>query len=108
MTTVVHVSEPHDVCVMRPGKWGNPFRVGVHGTRRQVVEKHKEWLPQQKGLMADLEELRGKRIACCCHGQPCHAYTLAEFADAQPQSVVVRTGDALTVLQQRNDGTSLP
>ena len=69
------------VYVGRPTKWGNPFRVGVDGTRKEVVEKYREWL--KKKLEEDptfLEPLKGKNLACWCPlDKPCHADILLEF-----------------------------
>lgn len=81
-TIVVHVSAPYQVLVTRPTKWGNPFVRGVHGTKVECVEKHREWLRARPQLIAHARVvLRGKRIACTCRSQPCHAYTLARVAD---------------------------
>lgn len=41
MTTVVnkhtHTSTPNNVYIGRGSKWGNPFRIGPHGNRDDVV-----------------------------------------------------------------------
>ncbi len=80
--------EPCDVLVDRTSKWGNPFRVGIHGTRQQCIAKHAAWIRSQPQLLAALPELRGKTLGCCCAPRPCHADTLLELANAhkQPQS----------------------
>ena len=65
------------VNVARPGKWGNPFKVGRDGTAAECVD-------QYRTLIADwpLEALRGKRLACWCKpGTPCHADVLLELAN---------------------------
>ncbi len=74
--------EPCEVLVDRSTKWGNPFRVGVHGTREQCIAKHAAWLPAQRHLMAALHELRGKTLGCHCAPRACHADTLLELANA--------------------------
>jgi hypothetical protein len=71
----------YDVDCMRPGKWGNPFVVGKDGSRAECIAMHKEWLPTQPLLIADLHELKGKRLGCCCHPEPCHCDTLARMAE---------------------------
>ncbi|MEP7342635.1 MAG: DUF4326 domain-containing protein [Acidobacteriota bacterium] len=35
------------VYIGRPSLIGNPFRIGAHGTREQVIAKYREWLWQQ-------------------------------------------------------------
>jgi hypothetical protein len=76
--------QPNEIYVGRPSKWGNPFEIGVDGTRDEVVARHRAWLPSQPQLLADLHELRGKTLLCWCAPLACHADTLAELADALP------------------------
>lgn len=59
-------------------KWHNPFVVGKDGTRAQVIAKYREHL-KRKGLVAELEELRGKDLACWCWPEPCHGDVLLEL-----------------------------
>lgn len=81
-TTVVHWrKEPFDIDIRRPAKWGNPFKIGVDGTRSEVIAKYKEWVLQQPDLLKDLEELRGKRLGCWCYPKPCHGDVLVELLD---------------------------
>lgn len=57
------------VYVGRGSPWGNPFRIGVDGTRDQVVDKfEREVLPR-----LDLAPLRGKHLVCFCAPKRCHA-----------------------------------
>jgi hypothetical protein len=86
------------VYVGRPSKWGNPFVVGVDGTRARCVELFQlmcsgylnltskaEVQLQELYLSAlrhELAELRGKNLACWCPvGAPCHADVLLEIAN---------------------------
>ena len=95
-TKVVHVSRSRfDVYIGRGpcpvtgliGKWGNPFRIGVDGTRTEVIQKYKEWIVKQPELMASLSELRGKRLGCWCgSGKACHGDVLVELVDAQVET----------------------
>lgn len=83
MTKVVHCKRaPYDVLIDRTTKWGNPFIVGVDGTRAEVIEKHKQWLPQQPKLMAQIWQLKDKVLGCHCDPLACHGDFLAELADA--------------------------
>jgi hypothetical protein len=74
-------NEPCDVYIGRATKWGNPFRIGVDGTREQVVRKYRRWAVRRPGILRGLEELRGKRLGCICAPQACHGDVLAELAD---------------------------
>lgn len=92
---------PNTVKVDRSTRWGNPFRVGIHGEAetcarrfRQLVGGHISMMPplpvptyteQAKALdhvRANLPALRGKNLACWCPlDAPCHADVLLELAN---------------------------
>ena len=90
---------PNTVCVTRPAKWGNPFRVGVSDNLGRgpldnagAVAMFEDMLndPELRaayGYPDDLSELRGKNLACFCplkiDGEhcPCHADVLLEIAN---------------------------
>ena len=88
------------VNVARPGKWGNPFIVGKHGTREECVKMFKHLCcnlmvmnvdtdcikAQQRFLKhapKHIHELKGKDIACWCalDGKPCHGDALLQLAN---------------------------
>ena len=82
-TRVVNLrKEPYDVYIGRPGKWGNPFIVGKHGTREEVVEKYRKWIVME-GIykLKDLSELKGKRLGCYCAPLACHGDVLVELVE---------------------------
>lgn len=83
-TTVVNKKHdvPYDVYIGRGSKWGNPFVVGTHGTRDEVVMKYRNWIYEQPDLIASLHELKGKVLCCYCHPLSCHGDVLAELANA--------------------------
>jgi Domain of unknown function (DUF4326) len=66
-----------------PGEWGNPFVMGVHGTREQVIRKFEEWLLQQPAMMAKLPSLKGKVLGCWCSPQACHGEVLVRLSNAE-------------------------
>jgi hypothetical protein len=79
------------VKVCRPGKFGNPFVVGVDGTAAECVEKFAMDIYHPTGRVGfevdDVATLRGKNLACWCkRGAPCHADVLLELANAQGDS----------------------
>ncbi len=86
------------VSVVRPGKWGNPHRVGIDGTAEECVQKYlqdllpythrgphntmEDFLISQANLEDIRLELRGKNLACFCPvGAPCHANELLRIAN---------------------------
>ena len=76
------------VCVSRPSRWGNPYRVGAphpdHGwpmSGAEAVECFRRWYEQHMNDRL-LAPLRGKDLACWCPlDQPCHADVLLELAN---------------------------
>lgn len=70
------------VYVGRPTKWGNPFAIGTHGNRQEVITKYTNWLDDIIfNDRLDLDELRGKDLVCWCAPLPCHADVLLELAN---------------------------
>lgn len=84
---------PNTLRVDRATKWGNPFRVGVHGTRAECVDMFTRLMAGQICVSAgpdpqiqrdyyemvkrDRRELRGLNLACWCTlDGPCHADVL--------------------------------
>lgn len=59
--------------------WANPFKVGKHGTREQVIEKYRRMINQSPELMKELELLRGKNLGCWCAPERCHGDVLLEI-----------------------------
>lgn len=74
------------VRVTRPGKYGNPYRVGVHGDAAECVRLFESLMLQEmaSGRMKEmLAGLRGKNLACfCALDAPCHADVLLRLANA--------------------------
>lgn len=84
------------IIVTRPTKWGNPFKVGIHGNSVECVRLFRAELLAQdaawaRRIKADVEELRGKDLLCWCKlGRACHANILLEFANYPPQEWMER------------------
>lgn len=68
----------------RESKWGNPFTIGVDGTREQVIDLYEQWLLEQPELMAALGELAEKTLGCWCAPHRCHGEVLARLAARVP------------------------
>jgi hypothetical protein len=81
-TTVVNVRDSgYDVYIGRGSKWGNPFLIGRHGTREEVVALYEERLLKTPDLLVALPELKGKVLGCYCKPKSCHGDVLARLAD---------------------------
>lgn len=77
-TKIVNVKfQPYDVYCGRPSKWGNPFKIGRDGNRREVIEKFANYFITS-GLIEDIEELRGKVLGCHCRPNNCHLDIIVE------------------------------
>lgn len=88
-TTVVNLHrEKCDFKICRGSLLGNPYVIGVDGTREQVIERYKEWfkfLLKSKVFRDELAKLKGKKLGCFCK-QPdkeiaCHGDTIANYLD---------------------------
>lgn len=81
-TTVVNkYAAPYDVYIGRGSIWGNPFVIGKHGTRAEVIEQYEAYLLDSPELFSKVSTLRGKTLGCFCKPQPCHGDVLAKYAD---------------------------
>lgn len=80
MTTVVNCNtEKYDVYIGRPSKWGNPFKIGPDGSRKQVIEKYRKYILNNDDLLKCLHELEGKTLGCWCKPKACHGDILVEL-----------------------------
>jgi hypothetical protein len=74
----------YDVYCAQPGPFGNPFHIGIHGTRAEVIAMYNTWIRGQPKLMARLPELKGKVLGCWCReGQRCHCDCLLALLKEQ-------------------------
>lgn len=81
-TKVVHCKkEKYDIYIGRGSDWGNPYKIGVDGTRNEVIEKYKLYLQSRPDLLARIGELKGKILSCWCAPKNCHGDYLAKLAD---------------------------
>ena len=79
---IVQRSKPHDVYIGRGGPWGNPYIIGTHGTRAEVIAQYRAHLwkriqRERAALILALAKLDGATLGCYCAPQPCHGDVLA-------------------------------
>ncbi len=48
------------VYIGRPSPLGNPYKIGEHGTRHEVLAKYRAWLWRQINLRGDVCHLKQK------------------------------------------------
>ena len=74
---------PGSVYVGRPSKYGNPFQIGTHGTRDEVIDRYEMMLRLRPDLVAAAkQELRGLDLVCWCAPKRCHADILLRVANS--------------------------
>jgi hypothetical protein len=99
MTVVNLQKEPYDIYIGRPGKWGNPFIIGKHGNRHEVIERYFYWivtrLQNEPGLRDEVKNLKGKKLGCYCYPKECHGDVLeflAEMDEVTWQEIFTKNG----------------
>lgn len=71
------------VYVGRPTRWGNPYKIGPHGDRTEVIRQFEKHMEDKPYLWdAAVRELRGKDLVCWCAPLPCHADVLLRVANS--------------------------
>lgn len=77
-----HKTAPADaIYIGRGTKWGNPYVIGKHGTRKEVIEKYKRDLEESMKKLSFIDqllELEGRDLVCFCKPAPCHGDVLVD------------------------------
>lgn len=87
MARVLNIKEvgwdyPNSVYCGRPSDWGNPFRKGEDGNRKEVIAKFETWLLSNPEMMTRVKsELKGKNLLCWCAPKQCHCDVLLRIAN---------------------------
>jgi len=92
MTKVVNLrKEKYDIYIGRENRryklkrsiWSNPFKIGMDGTREEVIEKYRrhitEMMYYNPDLRIDLLKLKGKILGCWCKPKACHGDIIIEL-----------------------------
>jgi hypothetical protein len=102
MTTVVNCQfDEYDIYCGRGSKWGNPYThikdkqtkaIFIVKTRKEAIEKYREYILNRPDLLQDLIELKDKRLGCYCKPKhSCHCDILVELIekifDEKPKSI---------------------
>jgi hypothetical protein len=66
-----------------PGKAGspfaNPFKIGVDGTRDEVIKKYEDYIRSRPDLLELIPSLEGKVLGCWCKPKRCHGDVLVKL-----------------------------
>jgi hypothetical protein len=94
-TTVVNIKKQKcEVYIGRPSIFGNPYSIGQHGTRAEVIEKFKRYfydrLKTDEEFYNAILKLKGKKLGCFCVKFPidyiredkeCHGEIILEYLE---------------------------
>lgn len=66
--------------------WANPYIIGVHGTRDEVLQKYESYIRNeivQRGplILHFLLKIKGKNLGCWCHPDKCHGDILLKIIE---------------------------
>jgi hypothetical protein len=83
-TKVVNVKDSfYEVYIGRPSIVGNPYKIGVDGTREEVIQKYKEYFNDKilndRHFRLYILSLMGKTLGCYCKPLSCHGDIIANF-----------------------------
>lgn len=80
-----HRNAPKEaVYIGRGSPWGNPFVIGIHGTRDEVVDRYEQSVLSNPEMIAEIKKhLRGKHLVCFCTPQRCHGEILLAIANEE-------------------------
>jgi len=81
---IVHCKkEQYDIYIGRGSIWGNPYTIGEHGNRKEVIAKYKIHLKNSPQLLDQINNLRDKTLGCHCKPKDCHGDVLKELVDGK-------------------------
>lgn len=73
---------PQDaVYIGRGTMWGNPFKIGVDGTREEVIASYEALILSSSYHQNNIHQLRGKHLSCHCAPKACHGDVLLKWAN---------------------------
>jgi len=69
------------IYIGRPSFWGNPFEIGVHGGRQEVIDAYEQYVRNSAEHLASLHELVGCNLVCWCAPLACHGDVLVKLVE---------------------------
>jgi hypothetical protein len=94
MTTVVNQSKSlYDVYIGRGSIFGNPYEIGIDGTRAEVLERYKKWFDfmiRDAIFLRELDQLEGKVLGCFCKPELCHGDIIAGFLNEREWNKILK------------------
>lgn len=82
MTVVVNLrKDKYDKYIGRGSIWGNPFIIGKHGNRKEVIRKYENYIRNDDYLLGHIGELEGLVLGCYCKPEACHGDVLLKLLE---------------------------
>jgi len=82
-------TRPNTRYIGRPTQWGNPFVIGIDGTRNTVIDKFEKMVLENPEFQKLIQkELKGMDLICYCKPKRCHGDILLKIANS-PFTVAV-------------------
>jgi len=89
MTKVVNLTKDfYNLYIGRGSKWGNPFIIGLDGTREDVIKKYRKYILNKPELLKSLPELKDKILGCYCKPLACHGDILVKLISGEKNGSV--------------------
>jgi hypothetical protein len=91
MNLVVNIRHQDcDVYIGRGSPWGNPFKIGKDGDRAEVIQKYRDWINLQPELIAQLPNLKNKKLGCFCAPKACHGDVLLNLILKKEKQIMAK------------------
>ena len=78
-------TDDYDVYIGRGSRWGNPFKIGEHGSRERVIELFRDYAAHMyvsgRWTKEVLLRLKDKKLGCYCAPRACHGDVLIELIE---------------------------
>ena len=65
--------------LLEGSKWANPFRISSSNSREKVVKLYELYIRNNRVLLGDIHELKGKNLGCWCRPRLCHGNVLEKL-----------------------------
>jgi hypothetical protein len=92
-TTIVHCKkDKYDIYIGRGSIYGNPYThiknrdtkaEFIVETRKDAIEKYKEYLLNNPELLEQIKKLKNKTLGCFCKPKSCHGDIIKEILDSK-------------------------
>lgn len=89
MTTVVNLRQHRNwkaegiVLIDRRTMFGNPFRIGIHGDRDEVIDRYRKWfygcMEVDSVFRLKVLALKEEVLGCWCVPKKCHGQIIADY-----------------------------